>query len=116
RLLNAQFSKLPQTATLNAIANYLGYANWQAFNQTEKIAEEKWSDPSNTVVQKSVAIFPAISSKKKKIIAITAGILGAFILIAFVSRSMAKPGNFKAASFSARKTTKNDIPNTVIFH
>ena len=116
RLLNGQFSKQPQIATLNAIANYLGYVNWQTFRQEEKITAEKWSNPSNTVTQKSAATHPHISSKKKKIIAITTSILGAFILIAFVSRSMVKPANFKSASFSAQKTTKNNIPNTVIFH
>ena len=66
RLLNGQFSKQPQIATLNAIANYLGYVNWQTFRQEEKITAEKWSNPSNTVTQKSAATHPHISSKKEK--------------------------------------------------
>jgi len=31
RLLNGQFSRLPQIATLNAIVLFLGYQNWQSF-------------------------------------------------------------------------------------
>src|SRR5688500_593201 len=31
RLLNGQFNQLPQAATLNAIATYIGYDSWQDF-------------------------------------------------------------------------------------
>src|SRR5271155_5653785 len=31
RLLNGQFSRIPQVATLDAIARFLDYANWQDF-------------------------------------------------------------------------------------
>ena len=38
RLLNGQFSRLPQIATLNAITFYLGYDNWQDFKIKKKNA------------------------------------------------------------------------------
>src|SRR5688572_21936919 len=31
RLLNGEFSRIPQTATLNAISRYLGFKNWQDY-------------------------------------------------------------------------------------
>src|SRR5579859_5206391 len=31
RIMNGQYNRLPQVATLNAISVYLGYADWQAF-------------------------------------------------------------------------------------
>ncbi len=31
RIMNGQYNRLPQVATLNAISQYLGYADWQAF-------------------------------------------------------------------------------------
>src|SRR5580698_7809586 len=31
RILNGQYNRLPQVATLNALSVYLGYADWQAF-------------------------------------------------------------------------------------
>ena len=46
RLLNGQFSKLPQIATLNAIANYLGFDNWQKFKQ-----ENKESQPGSAAIE-----------------------------------------------------------------
>src|SRR5688500_7483667 len=31
RLLNGEFSRIPQIATLNALSNYLGFKNWQEY-------------------------------------------------------------------------------------
>src|ERR1700722_5123164 len=31
RILNGQYNRLPQVATLNALSVYLGFADWQAF-------------------------------------------------------------------------------------
>lgn len=36
RLLNGAFSRIPQTATLNAISNYLGYKSWQEYKLSFK--------------------------------------------------------------------------------
>ena len=36
RLLNGQFNRLPQIATLNAITTYLGYDSWQDFKVKKK--------------------------------------------------------------------------------
>ena len=114
RLLNGQFSRLPQIATLNAIANYLGYASWQNFQQQERSLAKKSPGPSAARSNKrSVTSLPL---KKRKIILVAASVIGAFVLIAFVSRSVARSGNFGAASFSAQKTTRNNLPNTVVFH
>ncbi|MDV3308598.1 MAG: hypothetical protein LOY03_07255 [Cyclobacteriaceae bacterium] len=34
RLMQGRFARLPQTATLNAISQYLGYNNWQEYRMT----------------------------------------------------------------------------------
>src|ERR1700722_9051996 len=36
RLLNGQFSRLPQIATLNALAQYLDYPRWPAFRIAQR--------------------------------------------------------------------------------
>ncbi len=48
RLLNGQFSRLPQSATLNAICSFIGYQHWQDFklkklNETKEERSEKQS-------------------------------------------------------------------------
>ena len=40
RLSKGEFSRLPQIATLNAIANYFGFTNWQEYKASESGREE----------------------------------------------------------------------------
>ena len=36
RLSKGEFSRLPQVATLNAIANYFGFTNWQEYKASDE--------------------------------------------------------------------------------
>jgi hypothetical protein len=114
RMVNGQFNRLPQIATLNAFALCLGYQNWQEFKARRQEAPQP--PPSA----------PAPPPRKipwKLICSGLAVILIAITLSAshFSSRTGAgrETGRGKADTaivFMARKTTHNDIPNTVIFN
>ena len=113
RLLNGQFNRLPQTATLNAITTYLGYESWQDFKirKHEKINEtdELKPGPPN----------PSPKSKKRWIsYYIAIPVIAAILFLIMVSYNyFSKPDiiNEKDISFSVKKITSNDIPNTVVF-
>jgi hypothetical protein len=98
RLINGQFSRLPQVATLNALAATLGYPNWQAF----KADTAPTPTPRRRVSLKSLVL---------------PGVAVLLILTAVAGLSLRKHPlrNIEKAQFSAVKTTRNDIPNTVIF-
>ena len=104
RILNGQYNRLPQVATLNALSVYLGYVDWPAFKAAKLAAAENGK----------------ITSRKRPVrrrrSLIAAGIvLTVFVLILswnYLSRSSATVG---ASSFTVRRTTPNAIPNTVVF-
>jgi hypothetical protein len=110
RLLNGDFSRIPQTTTLNAIAAYLGFKNWQEY----KISLQKL--PTGNEEKKLVHPL-----KKYKIrinrnwIGLAVIVFGIIVFFGFVKRSSKPASNYDKAQFSASKTTNNDIPNTVIF-
>ncbi|HVU94785.1 MAG TPA: hypothetical protein VHE34_06150 [Puia sp.] len=107
RILNGQYNRLPQVATLNAIAVNLGYANWQAFK---------------TAKQAPIPA-PAAKAKNRRLSypLIAAGIVGLFLisLLSFnyfsAAPSSTPAPNGAAASFGIRRTTANTVPNTVVF-
>lgn len=115
RLFNGQFSRLPQTATLDAICSFLGYKNWQGFKISKKQSlfqgKTSGSNTENKVTKKGYKTKPV-----KYLIAGSLLILIAVILIAWLK--LKKPGmsNLEKATFSANKITNNDIPNTVVFN
>src|SRR3954464_8283875 len=41
RLLNGEFSRMPQQTTLNTISGYLGYSSWQDYKNSISQHEEK---------------------------------------------------------------------------
>jgi hypothetical protein len=97
RILNGQYNRLPQVATLNALSVYLGYADWPAFKAAKQAGAEK-------------------GKRRNPRYLIGAGIaLLVFVLTLswnYLSRSTAAVG---AATFTVRRTTPNAIPNTVVF-
>jgi hypothetical protein len=110
RLLNGQFSRLPQIATLNAIAQSAGYRHWQDF-RLQHVA-----DPITTL---SEAIMPAAHRKfsRIRIIAGTAFLVIIILgLLAMLKRGKPQPGHTETARFAGRKTTGNELPNTVVFN
>jgi len=117
RLLNGQFTKLPQSATLNAIAQFLGYVNWQHYKQQEQIDFENVSKEPFDKKQKHRALL-AFTKEHRKLSWIGAsGIVAiTFVLIAFLNHRTNKIIEAKNALFNAEKVTADNIPNTVVFH
>jgi hypothetical protein len=113
RLLNGQFNRLPQIATLNAITTYLGYDSWQDFRirNHEKI--------NGTGELKPVTPDASPKSKKRRIYyyVVIPGIVAILFLIIVSYNYFSTPDaiNEKDISFLVKKTTSNDIPNTVVF-
>ena len=118
RLLHGEFSRIPQTATLNAISNYLGHKNWQEYKSSSRATHG--NDLIHPDHQSQLRRTPKKEihlSKRFKVIAFALGSLAIMLAILFIRFAPGNTvGNFDKASFSAQKTTSNEIPNTVIFH
>jgi hypothetical protein len=102
RLLNGQFSRLPQIATLNALAQFLDYPNWQAFRIAQRPAA-KTSVPTKT-------------RRPRLLITIFLLLLTTLALLAVKLVHHPTLANLDKAHFSVTKVTGNDLPNSVIFH
>jgi hypothetical protein len=129
RLLNGQFSRLPQTATLDAIALTAGYRNWWDFTQAKAALT-----PTETHTGISTIAIPAdspghpdiqnparparfkIPGKIRFLMAAIGLILVSVAALAIFMSHKPGPTNIDKAHFSATKTTGNDIPNTVVFN
>lgn len=104
RLAYGEFSRLPQIATLNAIANYFNYKTWQEY-KASKIKGE----PEEEQVQKV---------KRRKVSLKYLSVPGVIIILAsiyFFRTTNGTVNNAEKAFFSFRKNTSNDIPNSVVF-
>ena len=113
RLLNGEFSRLPQAATLNAISGYLGYKNWYEYKLKENGATYLTNTNEATIDRPA---FKNPLNKHKWKLAIGVSLLAAIIILAGFLRHSSKPApNFDKAVFSVKKTTVNEIPNTVVF-
>jgi hypothetical protein len=97
RILNGQYNRLPQVATLNALSVYLGYVDWPAFKAAKGTAAKKHPLPwRRSLIGASIILL----------------LLIALLSWNYLSRSSAAAGT---ASFTVRRTTPNAIPNTVVF-
>jgi hypothetical protein len=119
RLSLGDFSRLPQVATLNAIANYFDYKTWQDL----KISRSTLIKPE-TVIMPEEEISSPITRKhgprslKNKLVYFTASILVIIVIFGFFLLK-SRPGgisNAGKATFSCQRSTRNDLPNTVIFN
>jgi hypothetical protein len=111
RLLNGQFARIPQMATLNAIALTAGYTNWRDFTQAKALPE-----PARPEDPGSPGPVPKPRSRPRFLVA---GVVLLLVLLGTLAVLMShKPGpaNIDKAHFSATKVTGNDIPNTVVFN
>lgn len=115
RLMNGEFSRMPQTATLNAISTYLGYKNWQEYKMANKNDDhEPTGQPANTT-NSITSRFPRFSINRQSILSAVIAVS----IIAFLSFANFLPPvspHYEKAEFSARKTTANEMPNTVVFN
>ena len=112
RLALGDFSRLPQVATLNAIANYFEYKTWQDF-KASRLAVIKPDEGISSSIRKDRFRF-----LKNKLVWFTASILLVIVILGLFLFN-ARPGsisNAEKAKFSCERSTRNDIPNTVIFN
>jgi transcriptional regulator with XRE-family HTH domain len=108
RLANGSFSRMPQIATLNAIANYFDFKTWQEYKASVNRNEKNADTPKNA---------SPVKKRKLTLPAMLGLVLLAVILtgLYFLPQKWQGSG-FETASFSAHKTTGKDIPNTVVFN
>ncbi|HUB59849.1 MAG TPA: hypothetical protein VL978_04050 [Puia sp.] len=122
RLLNGQFSRLPQVATLNALALFLDYPNWQAFRIAQHLACQVAQYPAQYPARNHPATpagqtAPTRTTRRPHFL-ITAALLLLTTCTLLAVKLIRHPAlaNLDKARFSAVKVTGNDIPNSVIFH
>jgi len=112
RLLNGQFSRLPQIATLNALAQFLDYPNWQSFRIAQQSSlSQPQTDPAKPEKQAAPKKMPARLKLTIPLLALT---ILALLAVTLIRRPAL--ANLDKAQFSAVKVTGNDLPNSVIFH
>jgi hypothetical protein len=131
RLLNGQFSRLPQIATLNAVCVFLEYQNWQDFkkvNRVESNGQLAISNGQTTIGNRQLAIGKPKSGENTAVhirhsfpykrALLLSGILLVVVvgLLAMFKMNGGKPSHFEKAKFAAVKTTSNDLPNSVVFN
>ncbi|MHA4809558.1 hypothetical protein ACX0G9_15705 [Flavitalea flava] len=133
RLLNGQFARIPQIATLNAIALSAGYKDWRDFTQAKALLERARPEDKQNLhlpeqspgsqqnsgdLQQSPTSprpGPKPPSRPRMLFAGAALLLIFLATLAIVMSHKPGPANIGKAHFSATKATGNDIPNTVIF-
>ena len=112
RILNGQFDRLPQTSTLNALTIFIGYTGWHDF-KTQKLLENPIS------VTNTETYHPPIkTAKPRSNIWIGAGLGILIIVIAFLLKTplLGSQNNPDNIQFSARQTSSQNIPNSVVFN
>lgn len=118
RILNGQYNRLPQVATLNALSVYLGYSDWQAFKAAKGMVVNGQPQAPAPGPQPSPASGGPLFRPRSRVL-IAAGIVVLLFIIlswGYFSRSNSKAGDAGGlATFSVRKTTQNAVPNTVVF-
>ena len=116
RLLNGQFSHLPQIATLDAIAVTSGYQSWRDFKFDKNQSNDTNGHYSTQEENNGLA-----RENKNRSMVLKFLVLGSLLLLISFGLlaiiNIKKPGlrNAEKAQFSATKVTGNSIPNTVVF-
>jgi hypothetical protein len=112
RLLNGEFSRIPQTATLNAVSAYLGFKNWQEY----KLSVAGTIDETVPVNEKTSATPQRSLIIPFKSIASAAASVSLILFFSFIKSGSFVNPHYEKAKFSVAKTTNNDLPNTVVFN
>lgn len=113
RLALGDFSRLPQVATLNAIANYFDFKTWQDLKTARSAVIKPEKEIPAPITRKEGPGF-----LKNKLVYYTASILLVIVISGlFIFKSKrGRVSNAEKAKFSCQRTTLNDMPNTVIFN
>lgn len=114
RLALGDFSRLPQVATLNAIANYFDFKTWQDLKNARSATIKPLKEilPSPTVPKEGRRAL------KNNLIYFTASVLLVIVISGlFIFKSKrSRVSHAEKARFSCLRSTRNDMPNTVIFN
>lgn len=123
RLSKGAFSRSPQTATLHAIANYHHFDSWPAYKAAfiKQRVEAPGAAGSPPVTELAAPDDGAVPKKwwwtRRTSPAWITLLLAPVFICGYYLFAPNKPDNhFAKASFSARKTTDNDLPNSVVFN
>lgn len=114
-----RYDSAPTATTLNALVQFIGYANWPHFVSTppkptpqpELVCEPAHNDPVNT----PEAAYPVRSFRRihwPLVVAVLVTAVGGLVFL--LANSAPKPLSSSDFSFSSRPITKG-IPNSVIF-
>jgi len=109
RLSNGEFSRLPQIATLNAIATYFNFKTWQEYKSSLKPKEKNVEEKIKTKASERHLKVPI--QLRWGLLVVPVFIAGYYI---YPKKSPFK--NLDKATFSVHKNTNNDLPNTVVFN
>lgn len=114
RILNGQFDRLPQSSTLNALTIFIGYTGWHDF-KAKKLIESPVEIPTVTqkVEQRKPTQKPFLTSKVWLVIVFVVVVL----LIALLLKSplLGFQNMADKTQFSARQTSSEGVPNSVVF-
>ena len=101
RLLHGEFTRIPQTATLNAISTYLGHKSWQDFKLS--IRKKSVSTVTKEPIRHEVKVQTenvTPRSKIKRITVVSVGVICVVIAVLFIRYAPGKSTvNFDKASF-----------------
>lgn len=119
RLLAGQFARLPQVATLDALAQTIGFAHWQAYRAA--IAPSDALPVALGAASVAPAAPVATTGRRRPLSWRWLALGAALCLLAVVSLALVRShrhalAGAATATFSATKVTGNDLPNTVVFH
>lgn len=111
-----RYENFPTTATLNALAGFLGYENWRDFRQKNLIDDNIQTVDEQVSVQKYALSETKPSAPKKRWLPILIGsvlIIGAITYAA--SHKKDKPIDLSKIKFEAIKVS-DSLPNSVVFN
>lgn len=108
-----KYDSAPTGSTLNTLAQFAGFVDWQDFKQQVHGSVEE------PVEKKAGSVAPAPPRKSKRLILGLAGLLIIVVGVLFLFLAAAKKHtvyNSSQFEFSANKIVTEGVPNSVIFH
>ncbi|MEJ0030224.1 MAG: hypothetical protein WDO15_07580 [Bacteroidota bacterium] len=107
-----KYDNSPTAATLNALANFLGYASWRDFESEQGKAAPIPVEPAEVVSQSSKGVRRRLVIRVPVVIAVVlASVVVVFLLVRGRSPHRFDPAK---ATFTHREVT-DDLPNSVVF-
>ncbi len=125
RIWKEDYSGTPHPGTLNAMAHFLGYKNWQDFksNYTKNTVSGSLSAKDAVPASAGKTSETVKNPGKKTVFSNYRGLMIALICIAAVSilfsgfiGKLRSPEEYKSVTFTSKKVVTRGIPNTVVFN